>query len=37
VKISYCANCESKGPFSVNSEQVSRCQCPHRFRSSDSC
>lgn len=23
VKISYCANCESKGPFSVNSEQVS--------------
>jgi DNA replication licensing factor MCM2 len=22
VKISYCANCESKGPFSVNSEQV---------------
>jgi len=24
VKISYCANCESKGPFSVNSEQASR-------------
>jgi DNA replication licensing factor MCM2 len=24
VKISYCANCESKGPFPVNSEQVSR-------------
>jgi DNA replication licensing factor MCM2 len=23
VKISYCANCESKGPFPVNSEQVS--------------
>ena len=23
VKISYCANCESKGPFSVNAEQVS--------------
>jgi DNA replicative helicase MCM subunit Mcm2 (Cdc46/Mcm family) len=23
VKISYCANCEGKGPFSVNSEQVS--------------
>ena len=23
VKISYCANCESKGPFTVNSEQVS--------------
>jgi DNA replication licensing factor MCM2 len=23
VKISYCANCESKGPFAVNSEQVS--------------
>ncbi|KAI9510112.1 MCM-domain-containing protein [Russula earlei] len=22
VKISYCANCESKGPFSVNSEQT---------------
>ncbi len=22
VKISYCANCESKGPFPVNSEQV---------------
>jgi DNA replication licensing factor MCM2 len=22
VKISYCANCESKGPFTVNSEQV---------------
>ena len=22
VKVSYCANCESKGPFSVNSEQV---------------
>jgi DNA replication licensing factor MCM2 len=22
VKISYCANCESKGPFVVNSEQV---------------
>ncbi len=22
VKISYCANCESKGPFNVNSEQV---------------
>lgn len=24
VKISYCANCESKGPFTVNSEQVCR-------------
>lgn len=24
VKISYCPNCESKGPFPVNSEQVSR-------------
>ena len=24
VKISYCANCESKGPFAVNSEQVRR-------------
>ncbi len=23
VKISYCPNCESKGPFHVNSEQVS--------------
>ena len=23
VKISYCANCESKGPFAVNSEQAS--------------
>ncbi len=23
VRISYCANCESKGPFTVNSEQVS--------------
>ncbi|KZV66830.1 MCM-domain-containing protein [Peniophora sp. CONT] len=22
VKVSYCANCESKGPFSVNSEQT---------------
>ena len=22
VKVSYCANCESKGPFTVNSEQV---------------
>jgi DNA replication licensing factor MCM2 len=22
VKISYCANCESKGPFTINSEQV---------------
>jgi DNA replication licensing factor MCM2 len=22
VRISYCANCESKGPFAVNSEQV---------------
>ena len=22
VRISYCANCESKGPFTVNSEQV---------------
>lgn len=24
VRISYCPNCESKGPFPVNSEQVSR-------------
>lgn len=24
VKISYCPNCESKGPFPVNSEQVSQ-------------
>lgn len=23
VRISYCANCEGKGPFTVNSEQVS--------------
>ena len=22
VKVSYCANCESKGPFPINSEQV---------------
>jgi DNA replication licensing factor MCM2 len=29
VKISYCANCESKGPFSVNSEQV--CSPAHLF------
>ena len=25
VKISYCPNCESKGPFTVNSEQASIC------------
>jgi len=36
VRISVCAKCESKGPFSVNSEQVSQCQCPHHFRPSDS-
>jgi len=33
VKISYCANCESKGPFSVNSEQVR--PMPATFLSSD--
>ena len=27
VKVSYCANCEGKGPFSLNSEQVSYCHC----------
>ena len=27
VKVSYCPNCESKGPFRVNSEQVSHSQC----------
>jgi DNA replication licensing factor MCM2 len=34
VKISYCANCESKGPFSVNSEQV-RSRQRVRFYTSD--
>jgi DNA replication licensing factor MCM2 len=28
VKISYCANCESKGPFPVNSEQVCHFNTP---------
>jgi DNA replication licensing factor MCM2 len=27
VRISYCANCEGKGPFTVNSEQVCRFSC----------
>lgn len=27
VKISYCPNCESKGPFAVNSEQVCLISC----------
>jgi DNA replication licensing factor MCM2 len=31
VRISYCANCESKGPFSVNSEQVSQLPVPLSF------
>lgn len=28
VKVSYCANCEGKGPFTVNSEQVSDAPSP---------
>jgi hypothetical protein len=35
VKISYCANCDSKGPFSVNSEQVRPCQCFGYFLASN--
>lgn len=35
VKISYCPNCESKGPFAVNSEQVGRflsaLRCPRSY------
>jgi len=27
VRISYCANCEGKGPFTVNSEQVCQSLC----------
>ena len=36
VRISYCANCESKGPFTVNSEQVSPCWYLCHFLPSDS-
>lgn len=32
VKISYCPNCESKGPFTVNSEQASHFSCSIDFR-----
>jgi DNA replication licensing factor MCM2 len=27
VRVSFCPNCESKGPFRVNSEQVRHCIC----------
>jgi DNA replication licensing factor MCM2 len=35
VRISYCANCESKGPFSVNSEQVRASSCLDSSHGSD--
>lgn len=32
VRISYCPNCESKGPFAVNSEQVSAARVELTFK-----